>query len=118
MSDKKPNTPGPWWWIEQNGEHLVIDRQRVIVDLKQHTGPTNSHREEDAINAPVIAAAPVMLAALEQAIAEACAAHGGYPHNAPENRPGGWLWEARAAVAQARSTVPTKYWELVALGVR
>jgi len=96
MSDKTQHTPGPWDYWPQ-----VAYPQGVITDGKgRHVAvPTLITLEKAAANGRLIAAAPDLLAVVEEAI-ERYGKPGG-PWNVPSD-PGGWIARAQAAVAKAR----------------
>ena len=90
------HTPGPWS-TEYDGS-IVMNRQIVSGPI----APESADREEHAANAALIAAAPDLLAACKEAIAELTNARGGYPSwNATPGRVQCALNLLRAAIARA-----------------
>jgi hypothetical protein len=93
------HTPGPWMTSEHdaNGQRIVRGEHIEVATCWHHS--VGSIEKEMEANAALIAAAPDMLAALEQALADSDmpAVHG----NAADYLfP--WRIAARAAIAQAR----------------
>ena len=87
------HTPGPWDIYDgHDGQlgHYNIDAAGAHGAAKQVIAVTIDHREVDAANARLIAAAPQLLRALEDVAAQR----------------GDWLGAANSAIAQARE-VPT-----------
>ena len=84
-------TPGPW----------VVDGTLVYADvgIQPHITDTGGFTDEPIANASLIAAAPDMYEALEEAILE----YGkpGGPWNVP-TEPGTWIDKAKAALVKAR----------------
>lgn len=60
----KKHTPGPWHVVGPNNDRVAVRRDLVIADCHLILGPMD--RETREANARLIAAAPTMLAALEQ----------------------------------------------------
>jgi hypothetical protein len=94
------HTPGPWTY-RNAGKHLIETRHRAVKELPGGDFVlAASTREADM---RLIAAAPALLAALEQAVDES-----GWPLSGPtdwraaEDGDPKWVCNARAAIAAAK----------------
>lgn len=88
------HTPGPWVALDI-GEIVTENLEICIATIN---GADTSTVAEDEANARLIAAAPLLLKALQEAVAQ----YGkpGGPWNVPSD-PGGWISRAKDALAAA-----------------
>ena len=106
MSEQTQHTPGPWTAVPciREGYWIAVNKQpfSVVATLDEEGRYGAIEGDNAEANARLIAAAPDLLAVVEEAI-ERYGKPGG-PWNVPTD-PGGWMDRAKAAVTKARGTM-------------
>jgi hypothetical protein len=102
------HTPGPWTAApcSRAGYWIAVDKHpfSVVATLDEEGRYGAIEGDNAEANARLIAAAPDLLAVVEEAIR--LYGKPGGPWNVPSD-PGGWIARAQAAVAKARGTMPS-----------
>lgn len=106
MSAHTPHTPGPWHCVSIGTSHLIAQASdedfrfaiAKVFEQTYHPSGIESNRDEARANARLIAAAPELLAALREMLAELDGRIA--PHGYIYRDTGGMIL-ARAAIAKA-----------------
>ncbi len=109
MTKQITHTPGPWEWLTLFGSSELVayikgetflngqPRYKITADDGSACGEYNAIIDPDSPDARLIAAAPDLLAALEEAVE--------WDGHDETGEPAVWLSQARAAIAKAKGEV-------------